>query len=44
MLNCRSINNKLADVKLLVYTENPDLVAFSENWIKKYSQNLYDYN
>ena len=44
MLNCRSINNKLADVKLLVYTENPDLVAFSETWIKKYTPNFYDYN
>ena len=34
-LNCNSINTKLVDIKLLVYNNKPDFVAFSETWLKK---------
>ena len=32
-LNCRSLNNKLGEIKLLLYTLKPDLLALSETWI-----------
>ena len=32
-LNCRSLNNKLGEIKLLIYTQKPDIVAFTETWL-----------
>ena len=46
-LNCRSLNNKLGDVKLLVYVQKPDYVLFSETWIASNKGNFpkfYNYS
>ena len=32
-LNCKSLNTKLGEVKLLIYANKPDIVALSETWI-----------
>ena len=32
-LNCRSINTKLVETKLLIYQSKPDFVALCETWI-----------
>ena len=32
-LNCRSISNKLGEIKLLIYTQKPEIVAFTETWL-----------
>ena len=32
-LNCRSLNSKLGEIKLLTYSQKPDIVAFSETWL-----------
>ena len=36
-INCRSINNKLGNLKILIHTQNPDYVALSETWITHHS-------
>ena len=43
-INCRSVNNKLGNLKLLIYTHKPDFVAFSETWITHHSPQFYNYN
>lgn len=43
MLNCNSISNKLGEIKLLIYTEKPDVFCFSETWIKKYEPKFINY-
>ena len=46
-LNCRSLNNKLVPIKLLIYNSKPDIVAFSETWINhnsKYVPYFVNYN
>ena len=44
MLNCRSINtSKLGEIKLMIYINKPDIVCFSETWIKKYEPKFIDY-
>ena len=32
-LNCRSIKNKLGEIKLLIYSQKPEVVAFTETWL-----------
>ena len=32
-LNCKSINCKLAEIKLLIYSKKPDIFCFSETWL-----------
>ena len=32
-LNCQSLNTKLSSIKILVYKEKPDFIAFSETWL-----------
>ena len=43
-LNCRSVNSKLGNLKLLIYTQNPEFVAFSETWITHHAPKFYNYN
>ena len=41
-LNCRSLN-KLGAIKLMVYSNKPDVVVFSETWITKNIPSFYNY-
>ena len=34
-LNCKSLNCKLGEVKLLIYSEKPAICCFNETWMKK---------
>ena len=43
LLNCRNINNKLGDIKLMVYTGSPEIVAFNDTWLSKYMPKFVDY-
>lgn len=45
-INCRSINNKLGDLKLLLYLKKPDFMALSETWISntKYEPRFHNYS
>ena len=43
-LNCRSVNSKLGDVKLMVYTNKPHVVALSETWLSKYFPRFINYS
>ena len=43
-LNCRSIVCKLGDIKLLVYTQKPHIVAFSETWLQNRVPNFLNYS
>ena len=42
-LNCRSISNKLGDIKLMVYTQKPHVVVLSETWLSKYFPRFINY-
>ena len=46
MLNCKSINSKLGEIKLLCYSEKPDIFCLSETWIKevKYEPKFINYS
>ena len=43
MLNCRSINNKLGNINLMIYSNKPHIVVFSKTWIKRYEPKFIDY-
>ena len=43
LLNCRSINNKLGEIKLLLYTRKPDIFGFNETWINRFEPKFIDY-
>ena len=45
-LNCQSLNTKLSSIKILVYKEKPDFIAFSETWLggAKNTPKFVDYN
>ena len=43
-LNCQSLNNKLGEIKLLVYKEKPDFMAFNETWLNKYHPKFIGYS
>ena len=43
LLNCRSINNKLGEIKLMLYTRKPDIFCFTETWISRFEQKFIDY-
>ena len=43
-LNCRSIHCKLGEVKLMVYTRKPHIVALCGTWLDKYLPKFIDYN
>lgn len=43
-LNCRSVNNKLGEIKLLLYSEKPEFLALSETWITKYEPKFLNYS
>ena len=40
MFNARSIRDKFLDLRALVATENPDLVAITESWLKTSSRDF----
>ena len=44
-MNCRSLNNKLGEVKLKLYTVKPDFLALCETWItnKKFEPKFHGY-
>ena len=42
-LNCRSLNNKLGEIKLLLYTLKPDILALSETWVTNCEPRFYNY-
>ena len=42
-LNCRSVNNNLGEIKLLLYTLKPDILALSETWITNCEPRLYNH-
>ena len=42
LLNCRSIINKLGEIKLL-YTRKPDIFCFNETWINRFQPTFIDY-
>ena len=46
ILNCKSLNSKLGEVKLLAYTEKPDIICLSETWLKnsQYNPKFINYN
>ena len=35
ILNCKSMNSKLGEIKLLLYTEKADIMCLSETWLKE---------
>ena len=43
LLNCHSINNKLGEIKLLLYTRKPDIFCFTETWINRFEPKFIDY-
>ena len=43
MLNCRSLNNKLGEIKLMLYTKKPDLLCLTETQVKKYEPKFINY-
>ena len=43
LLNCRSINNKLGEIKLMLYTRKPDIFCFTETWISRFEPKFIDY-
>ena len=45
-LNCKSIRSKLGEIKILVYTSKPDIIALSETWITdhKYTPRFLNYS
>ena len=42
-LNCRSIRNKLGEIKLMVYAKKPHVVVLSETWLTKYIPRFVGY-
>ena len=44
-LNCKSLNTKLGEAKLLIYANKPDIVALSETWMTndKYKHRFINY-
>ena len=46
ILNCKSINSKLGEIKLLLYMEKADIMCVSETWLKdnKYNPKFINYN
>ena len=43
-LNCRSIRNKLGELKILVYTRKPDFMAFCETWLNRHAPKFVGYS
>ena len=43
MMNCRGINSKLGQIKLLIYANKPDIVCFTETWIGHHEPRFIDY-
>ena len=43
-INSRSINNKLGTLKLMLYTNKPDLMAVCETWIKFHAPKFVGYS
>ena len=45
-MNCRSINNKLGEIKLKLYTSKPDYLALCETWItnQRYEPKFHGYS
>ena len=39
VVNCRSVGNKINDIKLEIYNHNLDLCALTETWIKEDENN-----
>ena len=39
-LNCRGVNARLGELKLLIYTKKPDFVALSETFLNSHSKNI----
>lgn len=42
-LNCRSLCNKLGEVKSLIYQSNPDVFCFGETWISRFEPKFREY-
>lgn len=42
-LNCNSISNKLSELKLLTYTEKPDIFCLCETFAKRYEPSFIGY-
>lgn len=44
-LNCRSVNNKLGEIKLMLYSKKPTILAICETWITdaKYEPRFLNY-
>jgi len=45
-INCRSLNNKLGELKLMLYSRKPSFMALSETWITKakFQPKFHNYN
>ena len=43
LINCHSINNKLGEIKLMLYTRKPDIFCFTETWISRFEPKFIDY-
>ena len=43
LLNCHSINNKLGEIKLMLYTRKPDIFCFTETWMSRFEPKFIDY-
>lgn len=42
--NCRSLNAKLGEVKLFLYTQKPDIMCLSETWIRRHEPRFIGYS
>lgn len=43
-LNCNSLANKLAEIKLYIYRKKPDIVCLCETMVKKHEPKFIGYN
>ena len=43
LLNARSINNKLGEIKMMIYCAKPEIVCFNETWLDKHTPTFVNY-
>lgn len=43
-LNCNGLINKLAEIKVFIYTQKPDIICLSETYIKKHEPKFIGYH
>ena len=43
LLNARGISNKLGEIKLMMYTQKPDILCITETWLSKHEPKFINY-